>query len=105
MNLRHIRNENGEFTYGEAHIAEQHSMMLVDGEFTKILKVNYKPEPMSKKQTNGKSQAGQYYTNKMAKFWAEQVEFPKTVKGRKLKKVVPDSAKLAVVMFMIKGVK
>lgn len=59
-------------TYGEAHIAEQHSLVMEDGVWIKKVRIASKPKPMSRKlDGKGGSEAGRYYNTKMFAFWMD----------------------------------
>jgi len=70
-------------TYGEAHIAEQDSVVLKKGKFVQEVKITNKPKPMSK------DDAVAYYNTKLYYYWVGLLneESPKGKKKIKRKKL------------------
>jgi hypothetical protein len=63
-------------TYGEAHIAEQHSMVLKNGEWTQTVHIQNKPKRLPR------DKAGKYYNKKLFEYWMNQMEVKKTKKAK-----------------------
>lgn len=55
-------------TYGEAHIAEQWSMELVEGEWQQTVHISKKQKPMSRED------AAKYYNTKLFAYWMDQLD-------------------------------
>jgi len=64
-------------TYGEAHIEEQWSMELVEGEWKQTVYIQNKPQPMVHKD------AVKYYNTKLFAYWMDQLDDRLTLSHKK----------------------
>ena len=66
-------------TYGEAHVLEQRSKKMQDGEWKKTILIKKKPHPMPREEST------RYYNSKLFEYWNKTIKF-KNIKSEQKKK-------------------
>jgi len=69
-------------TYGEAHVAEQMSLELVDGIFVKTLHIDNKPKPLPP------DEAYRYYNIKLFNHWINDYDYNKKASLKQKKELI-----------------